>query len=139
MDKLKNAFINAKYEPNVNLANNVWQKIIIRNKRIMFIKSSIFSLLGGFSLAGLIPVSRSLVDSFTRSGFYEYLSLLFSNNNGLAYYWKELAYSLAESLPVLNLISVFVLILILFLSLKYLAKQIIKNSLSIKEFRTLSY
>lgn len=134
---LKDVFQNAKYEPNANLASYAWQKIIIRNKRVSFIKLSAFSILGTLSLIGLIPAFKALSTQFAQSGFYEYLSILFSNNSEFASYWKELAYSLAESLPTLNIIYAFVLVLTLFLSLKYVAKQIIRNRLFITS--SLSY
>ncbi|MEI7810022.1 MAG: hypothetical protein WCI41_00475 [bacterium] len=136
-EKLQSAFQNAKYEPNVNLADNIWHKIIIRNKRIAFIKTSAFSTLGALSLFGLIPVSQALFTEFTKSGFYEYFSLMFSGN--VSSYWKDLAYSMAESLPITNIIYTFVLVFILFLSIKYVVKQIIKNKMSIVGQSLLSF
>lgn len=140
MDKnLKYTLQKAKYEPSTDLADSIWHKIIIRNKRITFIKISAFSTLGALSLFGLIPVSETLLSKFTNSGFYEYFSLLFSNNSEIASYWKDLAYSMAESLPMINIIYVFVLIFTLFLSIKYITKQIVKNRLPVVGQSLLSY
>lgn len=135
---LKEAFVKAKYEPNADLPDYIWQKIITRNKRIKSFKISIFSSFGILSIAGLVPVFNSLFNEFSQSGSYEYLSLLFSGNGEISLYWKELLMSIAESLPTINIIYALTLIFILFISLRYMAKQILKDGLSIREFRTLS-
>lgn len=136
---LKDAFQNAKYIPNIDLVDSTWQNIIIHNKKITLIKLGVFSSIGALSLIGLIPALKTLFSEFSKSGFYEYFSILFSNNSGFSSYWKELAYSLAESLPIINIIYAFVLVFTLFLSLKYVARQIIKNRISISGYSSLSY
>jgi len=68
-----------------------------------------------------------LANEFSKSGFYEYLALMFSSNGEITSYWKELTLSMAESLPVMAIIYTLFLIFILFLSAKYVTKQIIKN------------
>jgi hypothetical protein len=45
-----------------------------------------------------------LIKSFKESGFWQYLSLIFSEDGAILAYWKELSFSLAESLPVFGLI-----------------------------------
>ena len=45
-----------------------------------------------------------LVNSFQQTGFWQYLSLLFSENGAVLVYWREFSLSLAESLPVVGLI-----------------------------------
>lgn len=72
-------------------------------------KKAVFRLvsLGTLSLTsfyGLIEASLYLWESFRQTGFYEYLSLIFSDGSILTTYWKEFAFSLVESLPLLGLI-----------------------------------
>lgn len=66
------------------------------------------------SLVAVFLSGRYLINSFYESGFYEYFSLLFSGDSTVLAYWKELAYSLVETMPVLGtivfLIAVSVLI-----------------------------
>lgn len=55
------------------------------------------------SLAGVFLSGKYLVNSFYESGFYNYFSLLFSKDSSLLLYWKELAYSLVETIPVFGM------------------------------------
>jgi hypothetical protein len=136
--ELKRAFYKAKYEEN-DLAKNVWQKIIIRNKRIARLKLWAFSFVGLASLAGFIPTLKELSSDLAQSGVYEYLSLAFSNSSSILSYWKELAFSIAESLPIVSIILSLSFVFVFFLSLKYVVKQIIKNQLYSAESLTLSF
>jgi len=125
--ELIKAFNNAKYQLNTNLTENICKTIIKREKRIKYFKLSIFSIIGISSLTGMIPAFNMLFKDFSQSGFYEYISLLF-NGNTLSAYWKELIFSLAESLPTMNIVLSFSLIFVFFLSIRFVAKQIISNS-----------
>ena len=137
--ELKNAFHRVKYEDNIHLADNIWLKIALRNKLIARIKIWVFSSIGLASLLGLIPAFKVLSNDLMESGFYEYLSLIFSNSNSIASYWRELSLSLAESLPTASIALSLSLILIFFLSLKFTTKQIIKGQTSLTGFSRLSF
>ena len=128
-ENLKKAFSNANYAPKANLSLNIWQAIMRRSQRIAYIKLTVLSLVGLASLISLIPVFRALIADFSQSGFYEYLSLAFSNGESLITYWKEFISLLAESLPVESIIGSLTLTFIFLLSLTYLMKQIIRNKL----------
>lgn len=52
------------------------------------------------ALAGVFFAAQYLAQSFQQSGFYEYLSLIFSGDGTILAYWKELSYSLIETMPV---------------------------------------
>jgi len=130
-ENLKKYFINAKYKPQEALAHNVWVKIVTHEKRILHLKIWIFSTAGVLSLAGLVPAVKALATSFSNSGFYEYLSIAFSSNGSISSFWQELSYSIAESLPVINILFTFALIFILFLSMRYVMKQFIKVNYSL--------
>ena len=127
-ENLKKALQKLEYEPKADLVENIWQRVVAREKRLIRIKLYAFSLVGFLSLAGLVPVFKALFSDFAQSGFYEYFSLLFSSGNNLFSYWKELVSSLAESLPVLNIIFSFSLIFVFLWSLRYVLKQIIINN-----------
>lgn len=129
--KLVKAFCNIKYEAKANLAENVWHAIILHDKRIAHLKLWIFSLIGSGSLLGLIPVLKIMLNDFIQSGFYEYLSLAFSSSRSILAYWKDFLSLLAESLPVISILSSLTLIFIFFLSLKYIMREIIKDQLSL--------
>lgn len=137
--ELIKAFHKAKYEETPDLAEDVWHSIIVRNKRIARLKLWTFSFAGVASLIGIVPAWKALSSDLAQSGFYEYLSLVFSSSDSILSYWKELAFSIAESLPTTSIILSFSLVFILFLSLKYAARQIIKGQLFPTRFSTLSF
>jgi len=129
--ELVKAFHKARYEEKPDLAENIWHNIVIRNKRIIRFKLWTFSFIGFTSLIGLIPAWKALSSNLAQSGFYEYLSLIFSNSGSVLSYWKELAFSIAESLPMMSIILSLSLVFILFFSIKYATKQIIRGQLSL--------
>ena len=126
-DKLTKIFQKAKYEKNSILAQNIWNTITKREKRNTQIKLWVFSSVGFVSFAGLVPVFKILLSELSQSGFYEYASLAFSDTGLLLSSWKELAFSLIESLPIMSIVFTLTLLFTVFLSMKYVAKQIINN------------
>jgi hypothetical protein len=126
-DNLIKIFQKAKLEPNLDLAENVWRVIILRDKRIVQFKLWVFACIGFASFAGLFPALNILLSDLSRSGLYEYLSLIFEEGSSVLSYWKELAFSLAQSLPMTSIVLTLSLIFVFFLSLRYLMRQIGKN------------
>ena len=134
-ENIKNCFQKAKLESNQELKDKIWQKITLRNKRIVSFKIASFSFLGLISISALVPMFQILVNDFTQSGFYEYLSLAFSSGGMFSTYWKEFAYSIAESLPIMSIVFSLALLFVFFLSLRYVLKQIINNNSISKAYR----
>ena len=128
-EKLKKNFSEVKYEPSQNLSSAIWRTLITRNERVVRVKLFVFSIISLASGLGLIPVFKLLSNDLARSGFYQYLSLLFSSNGSIASYWQEFMFSIAESLPLASILFLLGLIFVFFLSLRYLIKQIIRNQL----------
>jgi hypothetical protein len=128
-DKLTKIFQKAKYEENFNLSKDIWITIIKREKRNTQIKLWVFTSIGITSLGGLVPAFKILSNDLAQSGFFEYLSLAFSDSGLILSIWREFVFSLAESLPILSIIFTLSLIFIFFLSLKYMMKQIFGNQL----------
>ena len=126
-ENLKNSLKKAGYLPETGLANKIWHNIVVRDRRIAYLKLASFSFVGIASLVGLVPMFKILINDFTQSGFYEYLSLAFSSKGLLFSYWKEFAFSLAESLPTMSIVLSLALLFIFFLSLYFIIKQIINN------------
>ena len=127
-DKLTKIFKSAKYETTTDLNEKVWNTIVIRNKRNTRIKFWAFASMEFASIAGLVPVIKMLLTDLSQSGFYEYFSLIFSDSGTIFLYWKELILSLVESLPIMSIIYTLSLLFIVFLSLRYLMKQVGKNN-----------
>ena len=128
-DKLITTFKKASYKPNPNLALNIWDEISLKSKRRAQLKFGAFSIIGFMSFLGLIPAFEALFNNLSRSGFYEYFSLIFSDGGTILSYWKEFLFSLVESLPTMSIALTLSLICICFFSLKYLVRQIDKGQL----------
>ena len=138
-DKLTKVFQKAKYNESSILAENVWNTIVAREKRNTQTKFWAFFSLGATSLAGLVPVFKVLSNDLSQSGFYEYSSLIFSDTGLMLSYWKELSFSLAESLPIMSIVFTLSLLFVIFLSIKYVLKQIINNQLTFSGPAVLSF
>ena len=127
--KLKEIFLKASLIAKDNLADDSWQAIIKYEKQSIRIKLWAFSLISLTSFIVLIPVLKTMLSNFSQSGFYEYLSLVFSSGGLIISYWRDFLTSLAESLPVMSIALSLTLIVILFMSLKYVTREIIKGQL----------
>jgi hypothetical protein len=136
--ELTKLFQKAKYESSPDLCLFLWQSINSREKQAARLKSWAFAFLGLASLAGLVPAFRALSSDLAQSGFYEYFSILFSDSGSVLSYWKELAFSLAESLPAISIIFTLSLFLICLLSIKHLIKQFGKGQLIFRSSPRLS-
>ena len=126
-DKLSKILKNASYQAEQNLSENIWHSIVLQEKRAARIKLTLFSITSIVAFVGAFPVFKNLATQFAQSGFYEYASLAFSNASVLASSWKELAYSIAETLPVSNMLLSCVVVFVFFLSARYALKQVIRN------------
>ena len=121
----------AKYDISENEIEEIWHTIVIHEKRVARAELAFFSVLGFISFAGLIPVFKILSINFTQSGFFTYFSLLFSDGGLMAAYWKDFAFLLAESFPVMSIVGLLALVFVFFLSLWYVLKQVNRNKLSL--------
>ncbi|HNW71426.1 MAG TPA: hypothetical protein PKZ36_01030 [Candidatus Paceibacterota bacterium] len=128
--ELAKAFKKTCYMANEDLPLVVWKRIIKQKKHALKVKLGIFSFLGTTSLVGFIFMFKTLLSDLSQSGFYQYLSMAFSNKDILVTYWKEFAFSITESLPMASTLYSLTLIFIFFLCLRYAMKQIIKGQLT---------
>ena len=71
-------------------------------RRKLFFKQGIYELISIISFLSIIPATVYIIDSFSNSSIYEYISLIFTDIETLSY-WKELSLSLLESIPFLEL------------------------------------
>ena len=116
--KLQKLFKQAKYQPESRLSGDIWRVINIRDRKISIIKSWSYGFAGLLSFVFLIPTINSLIEQFSQSGFYQYLSLVFSDLGSISLYWKEFMSSLVEAIPVTSLMLTFLLFFILLVSFK---------------------
>lgn len=69
------------------------------------VKALSFSLISTTSLIISIPIIKAVITSFTQSGIYNYLSLIFSDSDIVITYWKEILMTIAESIPAISVIA----------------------------------
>ena len=86
-------------EPPKGLFEAVLARITLARSRAARIKLAANGL--GLLVSGLalIPAANYALHEFYASGFYDYLSLFFSDSSIVFSHWQEISLSLAESLP----------------------------------------
>ncbi len=109
------------------LENDIMNSINVIKHRNMLIKQILYSSVSIISLLGLVYSGNYVFNLLVNSGIYEYMSLVFVNMQVLAY-WKELSYSIVESIPFFELAILMGLISIFMWSLRKITKiQTINN------------
>jgi hypothetical protein len=125
------AFQKVKYRPESKLSDDILLTILKKERKNTHIKLWAYSIVGVFSLTGVIPAFNLLLSNFIQSGFYQYLLLAFSDSQAVLY-WKEITLSIIESIPMTSLILFLVLVFIFILSLRFIARNIrVRSNLSI--------
>lgn len=112
------------YADKPHLPEDLFFKIMNRlhreEKIKIYKKLFIYSLGTGLSFAGLFFSFQESRSALYESGFFQFLSLLFSDFSIIQSYWKNFAVSLMEALPAMSLavfLSAFLLFINLFKSL----------------------
>jgi hypothetical protein len=112
----------------VDLPENLYSAVVSRigsakrksaKRRLVFIGSAILLLLGAFAEA-----FADTVNSLSRSGFYKYFSLIFSDGFVLLSYWKEFAFSLVESFSLPEFIVLLSLTLVILISIRAMMRNV---------------
>lgn len=127
---LQKLFKSASYQPESRLSSDILSAIEYKSAYITRWKTFGYLGVSVLSLSGSIFSIKSLIGQFTKLGFFDYLSLIFSDGGAIAKYWKEYTLTLANSLPVLSLILSLFLLFVLFISIRRASYQF-KNRLSI--------
>lgn len=96
MDKLK---------PTKELRHNILLEIKREERRRAKVHLFAYASIFPFSLFGIILSVQYMSQGFYESGFYGYLSLLFSGDSAVYVYWKELSLSLIDSMPIIGIIA----------------------------------
>jgi hypothetical protein len=76
-------------------------------------------VLSGVSFVALFPIFINIFSQLQTSGFWNYLSLVFTDTSTVAVYWKEFSLSLVDALPIVSVGLVFALLLVLLTSLRF--------------------
>lgn len=106
-----------------NLSDNIWGAIKKKKNNACHLKIFIYLILGLFSMSGSVLSIDSLISKFSKLGFSDYFSLIFSDTGLLATYWREYMITLVESLPVASLVLSLALIFVFFVSIEKITSQ----------------
>ena len=124
----KKIFKNLEFlEPPEGFSERVFNLILKQSRRASEIRFRVYTAIAAVSLISFIFAIKYILQEFSRTGFYEYLSLAFSDGGTVLIYWKEFTLTLAESLPAVE-ITLVLTILLAFLGSVSLA---IKNNRTI--------
>ena len=101
------------------------ERVLVWRKVVLFSATLIASVIG------LIPAFKMVSADFAQSGFFNFLSLIFSDFSAVAAYWRSFSLMLMETLPAIS-VAIFLAVLLTFLqsvrSLTKNVKIIVNNS-----------
>ena len=120
---LQKLFKQSSYTPERRLSGDIWNVIESKSNHIAKFKKYGYVSLSILSLSGSVFSIKSLIEQFTKLGFFDYLSLAFSDSGVIATYWKEYTLTLVNSLPVISLMISLFLLFVLFISIQRISYQ----------------
>ncbi len=112
-DKFKHLWRELNEPVPAHLEAAVLRRLGAAQRRALYSRLLGFGAISISAIGALVPAINYLITTAINSGFYEYLSLGLSDQSALFTYWRELALSLTESLPILALTSVLALLAVL--------------------------
>ncbi|MEI6042421.1 MAG: hypothetical protein WCQ00_02535 [bacterium] len=124
LEEMDKQVISAPYD----LANRIIFSIDEKAKQNAKYKALGLSFVSMISFFVSIPIIAQIITSFTQSGFYNYVSIIFSDSDVAMVYWKEIVMSLAESLPIIGIASLLAVAVIFTWSILK-ATSVVRNNL----------
>ncbi len=98
--------------PNVHLQVSIMKQVKQEENRKIKNRFVFSVTLALASLGGIIESVLHLIQSSNQSGFFQYVSLIFSDSSVFFSYWKEFGLSLVESLPLVSTILLLAVVLV---------------------------
>ena len=94
-----------------------------RRRKIIRTRMFFFGSFSVFSLFAIVPAWGAFQGEMARSGFLQFLSLLFSDSAVALANWREFSFSLLESLPVTGTVMVLASVFALMFFARLLARD----------------
>src|SRR3989344_1902172 len=88
-----------QFEPSEKLRANILARIDFEKRRSFRIRLAVLGTVAAASFGAAIPSFQYAWRAFFQSGFYEYLSLLFSDSGAVLSSWKTFTLSLPAATP----------------------------------------
>ena len=111
-------------QPSDELAEKILGKIKQAQKRKAKIRLAVFAVVSVLSVVALVPAGYWLWQDVSQSGFFQFVSLLFSDFGMVLAYWHNFVLAVLESLPVLSLIVFSGVAVLLLESIRSLSRNI---------------
>lgn len=99
MESNRNTQLFREIDPPRGLFSAILARIAQESRRAARFRLAMFSTVVVASGAALIPTLSYTMQEFRVSGFYDYVSLLFSDYTVASAHWQEISLSVVESLP----------------------------------------
>ena len=113
----------SKIETPKNLEQRILMRISNEERRTAEWRLAFFAPLAAASGVGVVFAFQYAAQEVAQSGFYQYLSVAFSDGGAAITYWKELSMLLAESAPILGTAVLLGAVLVLLGSLRSAIKN----------------
>ena len=113
--------------PESRLKDDIWCAIQTKQVKSLKIQSLIYGIVGILSLGGFVFMTFYIKKQFASSGFFQYVSLAFSDGSLFTAYWKEYLLSLADSLPIASIGASVFLLFSMLISIRKILKQYSKQ------------
>ena len=118
---------------NTNPSPELFLKIIKRLRREERIlagkKIALFSILFISSVAGMFSAVKMLVSELQSSGFFYFVSLLFSDFSIVKTYWQSFLLAVLEATPAIGIALCLAVLLVVMQSVKLISKNVKKISI----------
>jgi hypothetical protein len=115
---LQKLFKQSQYKGEEKLSRDIWNVIESKTTHMTKQKTLVYLSIGILSLVGSIFSIKSLIEEFSKLGFFDYFSLIFSDISIIGTYWREYILTLIDSLPITSLIILFFLLFTLFICIR---------------------
>ena len=90
-------------DPSQGLVGVIFSRILEKERSSTRLRFGFYLSVAGLSCLALVPALRYAGQELSQSGFFDYLSLAFSDGGTVFAYWREFVLSLAESAPVFGI------------------------------------
>lgn len=128
----------APSEPPAGLLDRIMDRIH-KEERFLSIKKRLFlfSIIFLISAGAFIPAVRVFQEGFAESGFFQFVSLFFSDLELAMANWRDFGPALFESLPAMSVSAFLFTLLVLLWSLKHFTKSL-NNILNQSDYSTIN-
>lgn len=116
----------SQIEPKKELYYFILAKIEAKKRMSAKIRLMLFGGMAVISAVSSVPSIAFLVNEFNQSGFFKYVSLVFSDGQSLVTYWKEFSVILIEAMPAFWMATTLTLTLLFFWSVSSAFKSVEK-------------